>query len=239
MKITQKSSEKLPKWKGLTININWERETWKTSVLGLFGLFCPLRPAPILMALPPPPDVSQPGSFCLRSVSHQNICKSMCGNWKAHVYNSWSPSTVSHRCHHIMWKQSLMKMNHWIFGLEKSLQYDSWKFFSFLRDVTRTGIESPTAAKMSQPKTITHKVFSIPHYLTTWPATIWLFDYLVTGWRELQSCVRREEGPGRASLIILVTDWPLAPALAHCQTFVHISGEIFCTFLCICAHSFT
>ena len=59
------------------------------------------------MALPPPPDVSQPGSFCLRSVSHQNICKSMCGNWKAHVYNSWSPpqflTDVTTLCGNNLW----------------------------------------------------------------------------------------------------------------------------------------
>ena len=48
---------------------------------------------------------------------------------------------------------------------------------------------------MSQPKTISQKVFPIPHYLTTWPPdylTIWrLFDYLVTGWRELEVCKAR------------------------------------------------
>ena len=147
---------------------------------------------------PPPyplhPDVSQPGSFCLRAVSQQNICKSMCGNWKSPVYNSSSPSPFSQMSPHNV-EMTLRKINQWEIMLGKSQIKQFSKFLSFLRDVTTTGIESPTAAKMSQPKTISHKVFPIPHYLTTWPPdylTIWrLFDYLVTGWRELEVCKRR------------------------------------------------
>ena len=70
-------------------NIRWIMS--EEDNLEMFGLFCV---PPILMAPPPyplHPDVSQPGSFCLRAVSQQNICKSMCGNWKSPVYNSWSP----------------------------------------------------------------------------------------------------------------------------------------------------
>ena len=74
------------------------------------------------------------------------------------------------------------------------------KFVSSLTDVSTTVIESPTAAEMSQPKTISHKVFPIPHYLTTWPTP----DYLTIGWPDGGSCKARG-----GSLIIPLTDWPL------------------------------
>ena len=129
----------------------------------------------------------RPGSFCFRTVSHQNICKSVCGNSNLH-FITLDPSLLSHKCQHMMGKILWWKCIHW----GKSLKTQFLKFFSFLR---RVSIESPTASKMSQAKTISHKVFPIPHYLTTWPPdylTIWrLFDYLVTGWSELQPCKAR------------------------------------------------
>ena len=129
----------------------------------------------------------RPGSFCFRTVSHQNICKSVCGNSNLH-FITLDPPLLSHKCQHMMGKILWWKCIHW----GKSLKTQFLKFFSFLR---RVSIESPTASKMSQAKTISHKVFPIPHYLTTWPPdylTIWrLFDYLVTGWSELQPCKAR------------------------------------------------
>ena len=136
--------------------------------------------------------------------------------FKSPLYNSWSPS-LSHKCQHMMGKILWWKYIHW----GKSLKTQFLKFFSFLR---RVSIESPTASKMSQAKTISHKVFPIPHYLTTWPPdylTIWrLFDYLVTGWSELQPCKARgsSDYPG---------DW-LTPCLLCHQYNI-------CT-LCVFAH---
>ena len=124
------------------------------------------------------------------------------------------PSPFSQMSSHDV-ENTLRKMNQLEFRLgkvRKSNLIQSLKFLSFLTDVTTTGIESPTAAKMSQPKTISHKVFPIPHYLTTWPSdylTIWrLFDYLVTGWREVELCKARV-GSWEGTLIIPMTDCPL------------------------------
>ena len=145
----------------------------------------------------------RPGSFCFRTVSHQNICKSVCGNSNLH-FITLDPSLLSHKCQHMMGKILWWKCIHW----GKSLKTQFLKFFSFLR---RVSIESPTASKMSQAKTISHKVFPIPHYLTTWPPdylTIWLFDDYLTIWSPDGASYSRVRREGR--LIILVTDWPLA-----------------------------
>ena len=129
------------------------------------------------------------------------------------------PSPFSQMSSHDV-ENTLRKMNQLEFRLgkvRKSTLIQSLKFLSFLTDVTTTGIESPTAAKMSQPKTISHKVFPIPHYLTTWPSdylTIWrLFDYLVTGWRELELCKARV-GSREGGHPDYPDDW-LTPCL-HC-----------------------
>ena len=96
-------------------NIRWIMS--EENNLEMFGLFCV---PPILMAPPPyplHPDVSQPGSFCLRAVSHQNICKSMCGNWKSPVYNSWSPfsflTNVITRCRKYFEKDEPIGIQAW------------------------------------------------------------------------------------------------------------------------------
>ena len=140
------------------------------------------------------------------------------------------PSPFSQMSSHDV-ENTLRKMNQLesrLGKVRKSTLIQSLKFLSFLTDVTTTGIESPTAAKMSQPKTISHKVFPIPHYLTTWPSdylTIWrLFDYLVTGWRELEPCKARV-GSREGTLIIPMTDWPLAYT-APSGWFSYISAHL-------------
>ena len=123
--------------------------------------------------------------------------------------------------HVTMWKILWGRGTNRKSGLEKedkSTLIQFLKFFSFLTDVTTTVIESPTAAEMSQPKTISHKVFPIPHYLTTWPTpdylTIWLFG------DRMEVRVRREVG-----LIIPLTDWPLlaSPWFDFCPHLTRIT----------------
>ena len=186
--------------KRTTNMINWLGPRFKRSEIVWFILYPPhIGGFPIHMCF-------RPGSFCFRTVSHQNICKSVCGNSNLH-FITLDSSLLSHKCQHMMGKILWWKCIHW----GKSLKTQFLKFFSFLR---RVSIESPTASKMSQAKTISHKVFPIPHYLTTWPPdylTIWrLFDYLVTGWSELQPCKARgsSDYPG---------DW-LTPCL-HCHQY--------------------
>ena len=182
----------------------WGRE----SSNGLFGLF------------PPPPHIDDSPILSTQmfpnldhfvwELSVTKTSASPCVGIENPLFITLDPPS-SFLTHVTMWKILWGRGTNRKSGLEKedkSTLIQFLKFFSFLTDVTTTVIESPTAAEMSQPKTISHKVFPIPHYLTTWPTpespdylTIWLFG------DRMEVRVRREVG-----LIIPLTDWPL---LAH------------------------
>ena len=176
----------------------WGRE----SSNGLFGLF------------PPPPHIDDSPILSTQmfpnldhfvwELSVTKTSASPCVGIENPLFITLDPPS-SFLTHVTMWKILWGRGTNRKSGLEKedkSTLIQFLKFFSFLTDVTTTVIESPTAAEMSQPKTISHKVSPIPHYLTTWPTpdylTIWLFG------DRMEVCVRREVG-----LIIPLTDWPL------------------------------
>ena len=197
--------------KRTTKMINWLGPRFKRSEIVWFILYLS-----ILIASPST-CVSDLDHFVSElSVTKTSASQAVCGNSNLH-FITLGPSLLSHKCQHMMGKILWWKCIHW----GKSLKTQFLKFFSFLR---RVSIESPTASKMSQAKTISHKVFPIPHYLTTWPPdylTIWrLFDYLVTGWSELQPCKARGSSD-------YPSDW-LTPCLLCHQYNI-------CT-LCVFAH---
>ena len=162
---------------------------------------------------PPPyplhPDVSQPGSFCLRAVSQQNICKSMCGNWKSPVYNSWSPfsflTNVITRRRKYFEKDEPIGIQAW---KSKKIWYNPWNSSLFSQ-------MSPQWAwnHLLLPKWVNRKplVTRFSQFLIIWllgRRTIWLFDDYLTIWSPDGASYSRVRREGR--LIILVTDWPLA-----------------------------
>ena len=161
----------------------WGRE----SSNGLFGLF------------PPPPHIDDSPILSTQmfpnldhfvwELSVTKTSASPCVGIENPLFITLDPPS-SFLTHVTMWKILWGRGTNRKSGLEKedkSTLIQFLKFFSFLTDVTTTVIESPTAAEMSQPKTISHKVFPIPHYLTTWPTP----DYLTIWWPDGGPCKAR------------------------------------------------